>query len=585
MKLHYKLFLAFGSIMAATLLFVFIYIDVSFNRYHLSQLKNNIKKQSISIRHVLSNFSTEKGSLEDFAHQIGEDLSLRITILDHNGTVIGDTDLSHKDMLRLDNHIERPEIQDAIKNGEGWSKRFSTTLKKDILYYATPIIVNNKKAFLRLSIPIEKISLISEDIEGALFVSLSLVFIATLVLGLLVFHIISRPIRELASKALEMASGDLTLKFSDNKNDEVGELGKALNSMRDNIKSKMEEVVTNNSRFEAVLMSMFEGVMAIDLNGNIILMNTALKEMLHIKDTNIMGRKPIELVRNINIQNIAEKVIKRSDGVLSLEENLLMPYNKTLLIHASPVVKDNDVFGAVLVFSDITELRKLETIRRDFVANVSHELRTPISSIKGYAETLLDGALSDKDNAHNFINIINMEASRLASLINDILDLSKIESEMFKLNLEEKDIKDLISTSIDRVKQAIDIKGIKIENNVGSLKVKYDEALLGQAVINLIHNAIKYSDSNSVINVYSEAKGDRVVISVQDSGIGIPEKDLPRIFERFYRVDKARSKDLGGTGLGLSIVKHIVQAHGGEVSVESVEGVGSTFSFYIPLKK
>jgi len=262
-----------------------------------------------------------------------------------------------------------------------------------------------------------------------------------------------------------------------------------------------------------------------------------------------------------------------------------MPYNKTLLIHASPVVKGSDVFGAVLVFSDITELRKLETIRKDFVANVSHELRTPISSIKGYAETLLDGALSDKDNAHNFINIINMEASRLASLINDILDLSKIESDMFKLNLEGKDIKDLISTSIDRVRQAMDIKGIKIENNVGPLKVKYDEALLGQAVINLIHNAIKYSDPNSIINVYSEAKGDRVVISVQDSGIGIPEKDLLRIFERFYRVDKARSKNLGGTGLGLSIVKHIVQAHGGDVSVESTEGVGSTFSFSIPLKK
>lgn len=582
MKLHYKLFLAFGSIMAATLLFIFIYIDLSFNKYHLSQLKNNIKKQSVSIRHVLANFSGDKKSLEDFAHQIGKDLSLRITILDQGGVVVGDTELSHKDMLRLENHIERPEIQDAINNGEGWSKRFSTTLKKDILYYATPITIDNKKSFLRLSIPIDRISLISEDIEGALLVSLSLVFIATLILGLFVFHIISRPIRELASKALEMASGDLTLKFSDNKNDEVGELGKALNSMRDNIKSKMEEVVTNNSRFEAVLMSMFEGVMAVDVNGNIILMNTALKEMLHIKDDNTMGRKPIELVRNISIQNIAEKALKMNYGVLSLEENLLMPCNKTLLIHASPVVKGDDVFGAVLVFSDITELRKLETIRKDFVANVSHELRTPVSSIKGYAETLLDGALCDKDNAHNFVNIINMEASRLASLINDILDLSKIESDMFKLKLEEKNIKDLVSVSIDRVKQEIDLKDIKIENNVDALKVKYDESLLAQALINLIHNAIKYSDPSSVINIYSEVTTDFITVHVKDSGIGIPEKDLPRIFERFYRVDKARSKDLGGTGLGLSIVKHIVQAHGGDVSVKSTEGVGSTFSFSIP---
>ena len=583
MKLHYKLFLTFGSIMAATLVFIFIYVDNSVNKYHISQLKDNIKKQAVSIKHILSGFDGQDSSLEELAHQVGNDLSLRITILDSNGSVIGDTEVKHKDVSKLENHIERPEIQDVIKNGEGWSSRFSTTLKKDILYYATTLKTKNRSGFLRLSIPVEKISLISNDVEGTLLVSLSLVFVATLLVALIAFNFISRPIRDLATNALKMASGDLSSKFSDYKKDEVGELAKALNAMSDNIKERIKEVVSNSSRLESVLMSMFEGVMVLDTSGKVLLMNTALKEMLQIKDINVVGKKPIELVRSLNIQNTAEDVLKLSTGVISIEENLLFPYNKTLLVHASPVVSLGESFGAVLVFSDITELRRLETIRKDFVANVSHELRTPISNIKGYAETLIDGALEDKNNASNFINIINIEASRLASLINDILDLSKIESDAFKLKLEECDILDVISKSIDRVSKEAGAKSIKIDNKVSSVKVKLDEGLFVQAVINLIHNAIKYSNDGSMITISSELGMKSVKINVTDTGIGIPAKDIPRIFERFYRVDKARSKDLGGTGLGLSIVKHIVQAHGGEVSVNSTEGLGSTFSFSIPL--
>jgi two-component system phosphate regulon sensor histidine kinase PhoR len=298
-----------------------------------------------------------------------------------------------------------------------------------------------------------------------------------------------------------------------------------------------------------------------------------------------IGKKPIEVIRNINVQNMSEEVFKMKTGVITREEKIIFPYNKTILIHATPVKIEQKIFGAVIVFSDITELRRLETIRTDFVANVSHELRTPVSNIRGYAETLLDGAIDDKKNAHDFTKIIYNESGRLASLINDILDLSKIESDTFKLNLGQHNLYEIVNKAINKLGKDAGNKNIVVDNVVNKeLNFNVDESLLTQVLINLLHNAIKYSHENSKITVSSNIQQGLVTVDVEDQGIGIPERDLPRIFERFYRVDKARSKELGGTGLGLAIVKHIIQVHGGEVSVKSVEGQGSVFSFTIPQK-
>ncbi|MEA3328819.1 MAG: ATP-binding protein, partial [Candidatus Omnitrophota bacterium] len=337
------------------------------------------------------------------------------------------------------------------------------------------------------------------------------------------------------------------------------------------------------SRLKAVLLSMFEGVMVVDLKGAILLMNQTLKDFLHIKEESD-GKEPLEIIRNIEIQELVDTVLKLQEGVESREIAVFVPEEKILLVHATPVIREGRPEGAVLVFHDITSLRRLEKIRQDFVANVSHELRTPISSIKGYAETLLEGALDDKENARDFLKIIYSDSDRLAKLIDDLLDLSKIESGKLKLILKSAALEPVVKRIVSGLKAQAKAKSLVININISKdiSNILVDEGRIAQVLLNLIDNAIKYTNEQGEITILVKDQGEFIQVDIADTGIGIPEKDISRLFERFYRIDKARSRELGGTGLGLSIVKHIVSAHHGEVSVQSVLGQGSTFSFTIP---
>ncbi|MCA9398178.1 MAG: PAS domain-containing protein [Candidatus Omnitrophica bacterium] len=353
--------------------------------------------------------------------------------------------------------------------------------------------------------------------------------------------------------------------------------------MSDQIKGRMQEVTTSKSRLETVFLSMVEGVLVVDDRGMIILMNQALKDFLHVRQE-ALGKRPIEIIRNVEIQDLTDQALSLTNGVLSKELTVLLPEEKTLLIHAAPVIRYNKSDGAVLVFHDITDLRRLEKVRQDFVANVSHELRTPIATIKGYAETLLQGAIDDKENAEDFLRIICSDANRLAKLINDLLDLSKIESGKLIPDLRMASLEPLISRVVDNLAPQAKELSVSIENHLPKSlpPVKIDSSLMTQVFFNLLENAIKYNRPGGKVYIESEESASRVVILVRDTGIGIPKADLGRIFERFYRVDKARSRDLGGTGLGLSIIKHIVQVHEGTLSVESELGHGSIFSITLP---
>ena len=354
--------------------------------------------------------------------------------------------------------------------------------------------------------------------------------------------------------------------------------------MSEQIKAKIEEMTTNKSRLEAVLLSMFEGVMVVDIKSKIILMNKTLKDILMLED-NIIGKKVIEVIRNIEIQDATEKALDLKKGVISQEISLMLKEKKVLLIHAVPVFRQGATEGAVIVFHDITDLRHLENIRKDFVANVSHELRTPISSIKGYAETLLNGALDDKENAKEFVEIMLTDSNRLAALINDLLDLASIESEKLVLNFKPIKVSSLLPSIVKGLKTQLNNKSIKLSIEIpeDAPEILADEEKISQIMLNLIDNAIKYNNVNGSIVVMVSFDDKNVKISIADTGIGIPSEDVPRIFERFYRVDKSRSRELESTGLGLSIVKHLVQVHSGEVSVKSVVGQGSTFSFTLPI--
>jgi two-component system phosphate regulon sensor histidine kinase PhoR len=350
------------------------------------------------------------------------------------------------------------------------------------------------------------------------------------------------------------------------------------------LEEKAKTYSTGEAKLETVLKSMAEGVLVVNKNGDILIMNPSLRRIFLI-DADPQGKSPLELIRNVTVQDIIDRTLKGEQTLVSQELLLYSPEERTLRINSAAITRDNIIEGAILVFHDITELRRLEQIRQDFVANVSHELRTPISSIKGYAETLLEGALEDKDNAKEFISIIYQDSNRLANLINDLLDISKIESGKMKMNFIALDPVSVIRRAINVIENQAKVKSISLKLKLPpeTPKIKADETRISQVIINLLDNAIKYTPENGLVTISAHVVGNTLQIDVADTGIGISEKDLPRIFERFYRVDRARSRELGGTGLGLSIVKHIVQAHAGQVWVKSELGRGSTFSFTIPL--
>lgn len=349
-------------------------------------------------------------------------------------------------------------------------------------------------------------------------------------------------------------------------------------------KMTLEESV-DEAKLSAILSSMVEGVLVVDKKGAIILMNPSLKKDFLV-EMDPVGKKPLEVIRNVALQDLVENVLSSSQPrVVSQEIILVVPQERFFMVNSVPILRDSEMEGAVLVFHDISELKRLERIRQDFVANVSHELRTPLSSIKGYAETLLEGALEDKNNARDFVGIIHRDSERLSKLIDDILDLSKIESGKMRMSFGPVDLGEVARRTLSILENQAKAKNISIQLNMpeGLPFVRADETRLIQVLMNLTDNAIKYTPEGGRVAIVVSAEGGFVRVDVTDTGIGIPEKDLPRIFERFYRVDKARSREMGGTGLGLSIVKHIVSAHDGQVWVASNPGQGSTFSFTTPI--
>ena len=337
-----------------------------------------------------------------------------------------------------------------------------------------------------------------------------------------------------------------------------------------------------NNNMQAILASMVEGVIAVDKDARITSINPSVEAIFGVNKEGVIGRLFLECIRNNDLAEVVSVVLEEKAAV-SKELNLSWPVQKVFQLNATPILENGRISGCLLVIHDITEIRKLERIRSDFVANASHELKTPLTSIKGFVETLLEGALDNKEESRNFLNIIQDHTERLNNLINDLLELSHIESGELELKPKMAGIKGIFDEVILGFRSQIRKKKIEIDNQLAEdLKVPADRPKLEQVIINLIDNAIKFNKDSGRIRISSQDLGRKIKIIIEDSGQGVPEKDLPRIFERFYRVDKARSRNLGGTGLGLSIVKHIIELHKGSVGVESTEGLGSKFFFLLP---
>jgi len=406
----------------------------------------------------------------------------------------------------------------------------------------------------------------------------------------LIARYLNQPIYDLTQRMIQSVSDTFRREIASFRGDELDKLSKAFDEIAVRFRNKIDEVSTERDYLQTIFKGMAEGVLVVDERGRILVANHALRQLLHLP-TSVANRTALEIIRNAQLEETIRNVIRQENST-SFELNLPLPLGKTFEVNVVRITSSPEemekgaegVRGAIAVFHDITRLKELEKVRQDFVANVSHELRTPLTTIKGYAETLLEGALQEKVAAQ-FVQIIKRHADRLTKIVEDLLTLSKIESKEFQLRSEDVLLIEIIDDTIDLVKEAAERKAISILKNDISplLSVRADRGYLEQVLLNLFDNAIKYGREGGeiIISAIVEARGE-IQVSMKDNGPGIPKEDLPRIFERFYRVDRGRSRELGGTGLGLSIVKHLIQAHGGRVWAESQLGEGSTFYFTLP---
>ena len=585
-KLHYKITYTILFIVLSILAGVYFYARVTLTHNAYTKIQKNILNQT-RLAKVFAERSElnlkDVSSIDSLANEIGSTLGLRATIINAEGKVVGDSEIEYDNLQLVENHLDRPEVQAALKNGVGKSRRFSTTIRKELVYTAAKFETSNDYGFVRLSLPLSEVDEILNRIKYILIVTILAAVAVSFIISFFASNFISKPIRDIAFMAQSLARSNYTRKVRVRTNDELEDLAESFNYMAKQIRMRINEATSGRSRLEAVFLSMIEGVMVVDEKGQVLLVNKALCEFFCIKD-GFTGKKPLEVVRSVELQGLVDRALERTENVERYELNLPVPEEKILHIHATPVTRENKTEGAVLVFHDITELRRLERMRRDFVSNVSHELRTPLTSIKGYSETLLDGALEDTENARDFIQIINNESERLSHMVNDILDLSRIESEDVAYEIKAVNLLEVSARVIHGLKQKAECKEIYVSNNIKQNipKVKADENLIAQVFVNLIDNAIKYTLLGGKVIIDAVEDENDVMVSISDTGIGIPDEDIARVFERFYRVDKARSRKFGGTGLGLAIVKHIIQRHEGIVSVSSRINEGTVFTFTLP---
>jgi len=584
MKINYKIFslLYFSTVIAIAIVLFQSWFILKENSLENSKKDINhtlnIIKENIS-EDLKKNDSVELSKKLDI---IAKTISSRITLIDSEGNVLFDSDANPEKMLK---HNDRPEIINAEKNNYGESYRFSTTLKKYHLYAAIKIDTPSQKFFLRIS---QNEDVIFKNIKKQ-FHSILLASILALILSAFFNYLAGNKIKQNLSEIKDSIANFAKLNFYGQIQNsgiyEIDEMSREINKMAEKLKFSIERMNQSNVELNTILTNMKEGVIATDKNGRVILANKTAIEIFNINESKL-AQKPFhhEILRNSQIQDLIDKILETKEDI-EKEIEIFEPCQKIIQFKGTYMVEEETkTEGILIVLSDFTQIKKLENIRKDFVANVSHEIKTPLTAILGAVETLLENDIKEKKRK-KILKILAKHSQRLNNLITDILILSKIEQGTGKLELTPCSVSEIVDSAIDACKEKAEDQKIKINTDIEDFTFNVDKGLFEEALINLIDNAIKYSAEKKEITIKTKIKETTYEISVIDQGCGIPEKDIPRIFERFYRVDKARSRKLGGTGLGLAITKHIINAHNGDISVKSKINEGSTFTIKIPISK
>jgi two-component system phosphate regulon sensor histidine kinase PhoR len=555
----------------------------SLRRVYRDQVAAELQSQADWAASEIRRFSLkpEGGYVDRRCKELGSLTSSRVTVVLPGGQVIGDSD---SDPAEMENHGNRPEIRAALAGDVGRSERFSDTMRRTLAYLAVPVRQDGQVvAAVRTAMPLADIDLTldaaTREVGWGVLASAALFAVVASVL----VRRISRPLEQMEQVAERLAAGDLRARIAaPTGGGEMRALARALNQMAEQLGARMETITSQSNELKAVLASMAEGVLAVDSRGQVLHFNAAAAELLGLEGGQERGQLLEETVRHSELQRFIRD-IQVSAG--TAEAEIQLPGERFVRLHGTPLEDAaGRKIGALVVLNDTTRLKRLEKMRQDFVANVSHELRTPITALRGGVETLLDSERSDEDR--HFIAMMGRQVERLGAIVGDLLSLSRLEhdGQSGRIEREPGPIRDVLRRAAGNFAKAAEAKGMTVAVACPEdLMAPINAALLEQAVGNLIDNAIKYSGAGTRVAVTAEAaNGEGVRIRVKDEGPGIEQRHLPRIFERFYRVDQARSRALGGTGLGLAIVKHIAQAHGGTVAVESTPGQGSTFAIRLP---
>lgn len=567
-------------IIVVVLTFVWLIIR-SVEDFYYDEKTNELKTHAVLVSRIISNeFTNDIRDITKVCQDLGAATGTRVTIIAASGDVLGD---SHEDPRKMDNHNDRPEIIRAHEKEIGTVIRYSHTLEQEMMYLAIPVTIAEQSLIIRTSLPITSLQDNIAGIRRTVLIIGILISMMAGVTSLILSKRIAKPLEVMKHSAEQFAEGNFSPKLPISNTTELNSLANSLNRMTKQLNHRFQTILQERNEREAVLSSMVEGVLAVNTQGRIISLNKAATNLFHIERKSAIGNQIGSIIRNSDLIFFIEDVLA-GEKVQEKELTISNTNNRYLNITGAILFDESDKkTGAVFVLNDITRIRKLENIRKEFVANVSHELKTPITAIKGFTETLRN--VSDPDKQKHFLNILENHSNRLNAIIDDLLELSRIEQQegLADLHLESSSLRTVLESAMQGCEKAATDKNIDIRIHCDERLIELiNPPLLQQAVVNLLNNAIKYSDSGNKVIVSARRKNGEVILSVQDFGIGIASEHWNRLFERFYSVDKARSKKLGGTGLGLAIVKHIAHIHNGRVSIHSEIGKGSVFSIIIP---
>ncbi|MFC7442857.1 two-component system histidine kinase PnpS [Laceyella putida] len=519
----------------------------------------------------------KQGDFQHVAEIYGKALDAHITIFDMRGRVLGDSTGN-----RTLNFKEFPEVENALQ----MKKNDPTVIRNNYLHAALPVEREGKVVgAIRISLGIQEVNQSLEKVWVSLALGLLIAYGLAGFFSSRIASSVTRPLEEIAQVAIDITQKKFHRRVQQTGKDEVAHLGQAINRMAHSLQKQMETIRKSERRLNSIIESLESGLIMIDATGKVSLANRSFERLFGIPVQDIIGRSYNKLTYPYDLTEMITECAESGERMRN-EIQLYFPEERMLEANLAPMWVEKNGVGVVVVLHDMTAIRRLEQLRKDFVANVSHELKTPITSIRGFSETLLDGAMSDPDTCREFLQIINEESLRLQRLIGELLDLSKIESKQIHLKMEPIRIEQLIQSVMKTMEERFRAKEqqwhIKIDE---SFEVEVDHDRFRQILLNLLSNASNYTPPGGHITIEADRQAEEWTCKVTDTGIGIPKEDLPRVFERFYRVDKARARDSGGTGLGLAIVKHLVEAHQGEIEVASQIGRGTTFTLTFPFAK